>query len=103
LAEHLADWERSLAADGATPKHVGQTVRCVRRVLDACGFCFIGDLSESPVQPYLAGLRERGKPVPALDPAQEWYTRAELAKALGVQPAALTALVSRHRLAASGN
>jgi len=103
LAEHLADWERCLVADGATPKHVRQTVACARRVLDGCGFAFIADVAASAVQTYLAGLREYGKSTQALDPPQEWYTRKELASALGVTVKAVTSLVRHHRLEAKGN
>src|SRR5262245_17851258 len=58
LAEHLDEWEAALLAGGATAKHVRQTVACARRALDACGVVFMGDLSASRVQQYLAGLRE---------------------------------------------
>jgi integrase len=101
LAEHLTEWEASLLAGGATPKHVKQTVACARRVLDACGFVFIADLSASRAQQYLAGLRERRELLP-LDPQKAAYTKAELTAALKIKPAALTVLIRRHRLAASG-
>jgi hypothetical protein len=102
LLEHLADWVETLLADGATAKHVRQTAACVRRVLDGCRFQFIADLTASAVQTYLAGLRERGKAAPALDPAKEWYTKAELVAALRVNAPALTALIRQHRLRAEG-
>jgi hypothetical protein len=101
LAEHLTEWKASLLAGGATAKHVKQTVACARRVLDACGFVFIADLSASRVQQYVAGLRERRGLAP-LAPDKEEYMKAELAAALKLKPAALTALISRHRLAAHG-
>ncbi len=103
LSEHLVEWQTSLLDDGATAKHVHQTVACVRRILESCKFVFISDLSASPVQSYLAGLREHGKLTTALDPAKEWYTKKELATALGLKGAALTSLVRRHRLKAKGN
>jgi hypothetical protein len=59
LADHLPEWEASLLAGGATPKHVRQTVACARRVLDGCRFVLMDDLSASRAQQYLAGLRER--------------------------------------------
>jgi integrase len=101
LAEHLAEWEASLLADGATTKDVKQTVACARRVLDACGFVFIVDLSASRVQQYLAGLRDQ-RGLAHLDPEKETYTKAELTVALKIKPAALTVLIRHHRLAASG-
>jgi integrase len=62
----------------------------------------MADLSASRVQQYLANLRERRRALPALDPAQLTYTKAELAGLLGVTASAIPAMVRRHRLAASG-
>jgi len=107
LAEHLADWEQSLQADivmgNAKPKHVRETVRNARRVIEGCRFVLPGDLSGSAVEAFLAGLRQQGRPVGDLDPAKEWYTRVELAAILRTKPAAVTSLMKRHRLAAEGN
>jgi integrase len=103
LAEHLAEWEASLKADGASAKHVRQTAACVRHVFDGCRFVFIADVSASRVQQYLARLRERRHALPPLDAAKDWYTKAELAAALGVKPPAIPPLVRRHRLEAVGN
>jgi integrase len=102
LAEHLADWEASLQAGGATAKYVRQAGGRARRVLDGCRFVFIADLSASAVQKYLAGLRGRRNPLPALDPQKEWYTPAELAGALGLTQPAVPPLVKRHRLETKG-
>jgi integrase len=85
-----------------TAKHVRQTVANVRRVLDACRFVFLADLSAEPVEQFLAGLRNSRKSVPPLDPAKEEYTKAELARALGVKTSSVPSLVRRHRLQASG-
>jgi integrase len=103
LADHLAEWESSLRAGGASAKHVGQTVACARRIVEGCRFVFTADLSASRVQQYLAGLRGRRQPLPSVDPAKPWYTKAELAGLLGVKPSAVSALVRRHRLPATGN
>src|SRR5262249_39130369 len=102
LAEHLAEWEAFLRASGASGKHVKQTVACAGRVVEGCGFVFMADLSASRVQQYLANLRERRRALPALDPAQLTYTKAEVAGLLGVPASAIPAMVRRHRLAASG-
>ena len=58
-------------------KHVKQTVACARRVLDACRFVFIADVSASRAQQYLATLREHRKLLP-LDPQKATYTKTEL-------------------------
>lgn len=102
LVEHLDDWESSLLAGGATAKHVSQTVACARRVIDACGFARIADLSASRVQQHLAGLREQRHTLPPLDPTKAEYTKAELAKALAVKATAIAAMVGRNRLEATG-
>src|SRR5262245_43676948 len=102
LTEHLADWQASLLAHDVTAKHVRQTVANVRRVLDACRFVTLADLSVEPVEQFLAGLRNGRKPVPPLDPAKEEYTKAELAQALGVKASSVPSLVRRHRLEARG-
>ena len=76
--------------------------RC-RAILDGCGFTFTRDLSAARLQEFLAELRNRGKPMARLDPAKETYTKAELAKLLGIKPASITPLVRRHGLEAEGN
>ena len=103
LAEHLEEWEASLLAGGATAKHVKQTLACARRVIEACGFVFIADLSASRVQQYLAELRERRCALPAFDSGKEEYTKKELAALLGVKLSSLPFLVRQHRLEATGN
>src|SRR5262249_30995218 len=45
---------------------------------------------------------ERG-PAAALDPAKEWYTKAELARALDLHPGSVPTLIKRSGLAARGN
>lgn len=102
LALHLADWQQDLANGGAGPKQVRQSVACAKRVLDGCGFAFMGDLSASRVQTFLAELREPRGPAVVLDPAKTTYTRGELAKLLGVQPNAITPVLRRHRLPGEG-
>jgi integrase len=60
LALHLADFEVSLRAAGDTDKHVHQVVANVRRILSACRFVFVNDLSASAVQAALGKLRKDG-------------------------------------------
>src|SRR5262245_25485448 len=102
LGEHLDEWEADLRASGASAKHVSQTVACARRVIGGCKFAFMADLSPSRVQQFLAGLRERRPSAPAA-PVKESYTRAELAKLLGVKASAVTWLVRKSGLQAMGN
>ncbi len=102
LRDHLTDWSALLTAGGATDKHTASTARMARRVVNGCGFAFFQDITESVVQVFLAGLRRPTIPI-AIDPARVEYTKAELADLLGVKPSAVTPLVARHRLTASGN
>jgi hypothetical protein len=101
LLEHLADFETVLRARDSGDGHVKQTVGYVRAVLDGCRFTFIGDVSASAVEGFLARLRD-DPPVPTLDPAKETYKLAEVALALGVKVHCVQPLVKRHRLAAVG-
>jgi integrase len=103
LAEHLAEWETFLLADGATPKHVRQTVACARRVIGACKFRVMAAMDAYSVQQYLADLREQRRAPPQLDADKAEFTKKELAAVLGVKPSALPSLVRRHRLEAAGN
>src|SRR5436190_1433557 len=73
-----------------------------RRIVAACKFRLLDDLSASAVQRHLATLRE-GQPRQPIDPEKEAYKRAELAALLGVKPNAIPSLVQRHRLTATGN
>ncbi len=60
LAEHLADFEAALLAKEATDKQAAQaTARC-RKIIDACGFKKLADLSPSAVATYLRERRQAG-------------------------------------------
>jgi hypothetical protein len=102
LLEHLADFESSLLAKGNTAKQSKQVASRVRRVVNGCKFIFLGDLSASQTLEYLATLRDSGRALPPLDPDQQEFTRTELSTALGIGLPAITKLISRHNLAASG-
>ncbi len=101
IEEHLAGWEKHLRSKDSTPKHVRTKLAAARRVIGGCGFEKLADLSASRVEEFLAELRAPAA-CPELEPGKEWYTKAELAAALGVKREAVTPLVKRHRLAATG-
>jgi hypothetical protein len=103
LLEHVADYEAYLKAKGNGAKHARDAAARVRRVIIGCGFTFIGDIALSRVQEFLSGMLDAGPAIPLLDPAKEWYTKRELASALGVKPHSIPPLVSRWKLPASGN
>ena len=100
LAEHLADWRKSLSR-GAGESHVSHCISSVRRILETCEFRTMQDLSASRVEEFLSEL-QKDRSI-ALDPTKEAYTKAELAAVLGIKPGALTPLIRRHRLEAEGN
>ena len=61
LVEHLADFEQSLLAKGATVRHAEQTTSRVRRLMNACGFKTWTDISASKLQTVLAEWRHGDK------------------------------------------
>ncbi len=102
LAEHLDDYRRQLLAKGDTEKHARQTARYAEVVLGGCRFAFIPDLSASAVAEFLHGLR-RDAAGPDLPPGQEAFTKAELVRLLGVNPASVAMMLRRAGLTATGN
>jgi integrase len=106
LVEHLADWERSLDARGASAKQVGQVVGRARRVILGCGFNLLGDISASRVETWLADFRAEGTAIPKRAPPtpkkKPGYTKRELAAALGVPTTTVRAIVLRHGLETTG-
>jgi integrase len=103
LLEHLADYEGYLRAKGNGGKHSRNAAARMRRIIEGCRFVFIDDMALSRVQEFLASLRDASRRSPICDLAQEWYTKTELAAALGVKPHSITPLVGRWRLEACGN
>ena len=100
LTEHLADYERELRSRGIGDEQVRQTVGRVRAVLDGCKFVFPRDIQAARVREFLARLRT--DPARPVVPAEEWFSPVELAKLLGVGRAAVTSLIRRHGLRATG-
>jgi integrase len=86
-AEHLATpigrqvdhFVASLEASGATPKHVSETRRILRHVLEGCGFRTLADLERSAVEHWLnrrrsenASARTRNADLAALTTFGNW-------------------------------
>ncbi len=103
LSEHLDDFRAVLQATNCGARYIRDTVAAVQRIIAGCGFVFIDDISLSAVQKYLAALLDERPQLPPLDSTKEWYTKKELAAALGVKPHCIPPLVKRWRLAATGN
>lgn len=103
LAEHLQDWSADLRNRGKGDKHVRAASACVRRIIEACRFARIDDVSASRIEQYLGDLRRDAPALPPLDPTKDEYTKAELAAAIGVKRSAVASLIQRHRLAGNGN
>ncbi len=102
LSGHLTDWEVALRGGDVGVKHVSQMVRCARRVLDGCKFVYPADVTPAAVRSFLSEMRGADENVDGMAD-REWYTKAELATLLGVKPSAVTPLVKRHGLSATGN
>jgi integrase len=100
LSEHLAAYRRDLEALGRAPRYVAVVASRLEALLKGCEFVFIPDLSASKVTDWLSGLREKGRERSPLD--KEFYTKRELASALGVKPHCLPGLIRRWGLSVSG-
>src|SRR5262245_10217638 len=59
LTEHLADWDRALKDRRSTDGYVDMKLGRVRKIIDACKFTFIDDLSAARVEAALAEMREQ--------------------------------------------
>ena len=57
LAEHLADYRQSLRDKGNTGKYAEEVFGKVTRIADGCKFVYLGDVSASRVEAFLADLR----------------------------------------------
>jgi integrase len=104
LDNHLKDWRAAQLAGGAPEKHLRQTVACVQRLLEGCGFTKLSDITDTAgtaVQAFLAGLRVE-REVPGLAAGQEEFARNELASLIGVGKQAVTDLIRRHDLPGRG-
>jgi integrase len=60
LRVHLDDFEGHLRSKGVSAEQVKLVVGRCRKIVDGCGFTYIGDLAASRVQTYLAELRTAG-------------------------------------------
>ena len=63
LREHLTDYEKYLRDRGTTENYVNTTVQRVRDLLTGCRFIYVGDISASRVQGFLADLRSSGRSI----------------------------------------
>ena len=103
IAEQIDDWASDLRNRGKTKSHIRSTTGCVKRLVEACKFERIDDVSASRIEKYLADLRADGPALRPLDRMKDEYTKAEVAAALGINKTAIGSLVKRHRLQATGN
>src|SRR5262249_33275459 len=102
LLEHLEDYRRYLLADGCCAAHVAKTCARVRGVLKGTGLVFATDLRPEPVVEFLHTLR-CDPPKPELPTGKEWFTPAELVRAMGgKRPPQLARLLRREGLATIG-
>jgi integrase len=102
LLDHLEDFRRYLEAKGNTAEHVAKTCSRIRAVIDECPFRTLDDLEAPPVVEMLGRLKERARPRRELDPAKNWYTRAELAAALGIHMGSVSRMLGRAGLKGQG-
>src|SRR5262249_16474691 len=67
LAEHLKEFEASVAGKGGTPEHVALLMARISRIVEACRFRRIGDLDGSKVARFLTDRKAEGMSVPTAD------------------------------------
>jgi site-specific recombinase XerD len=60
LSEHLVDFKASLTNKGTTEKHACLVYNRAKAVIENCSFAYIGNISASRVQRYLAERRGQG-------------------------------------------
>lgn len=65
LAEHVADFVKSLEAKDRAPKHVKQVRNVLVDTFTACGFVYWHDICASRLEGHLADLRDRGRGISA--------------------------------------
>jgi integrase len=63
VGDHLTDFERHLKSKGVSSEQVKLVASRSRRIIEGCNAPFVGDISASRVQAFLADLREKGKSV----------------------------------------
>jgi integrase len=61
IRDHLGDFEAYLKAKEISPEQVKLVACRSRRIIEGCNIAFVGDLSASKVQAFLADLRQKGK------------------------------------------
>jgi integrase len=60
ISEHLADFDRHLKDKAVSSEHVKLVTARTRRIIEGCKAAFLGDLSASKTQAFLADLRANG-------------------------------------------
>ena len=63
LADHLADYRKSLEADGRAPRYIDDTIAQVQAILDGKELRYWRDVSASRVKAFIASLREGADPI----------------------------------------
>jgi integrase len=61
IADHIADFEARLIAAHRKPKHVAQTIRYIRTIVDAKGWTCAADINADGVNGFAADLRTLGE------------------------------------------
>jgi integrase len=58
IAEHVGEYITSLEASGASPKHVAESRRVIKAVLEGCAFTTVADLERSAMERWLNARRQ---------------------------------------------
>lgn len=101
LAEHLADYAAHLEAKGNTSEHIRRVVGRCRALFEGAGFAFPLEADAGRAAEWLNVLRRDGQPVAV--PSGKEFRPGEVAQMLGVHLSAVSAMVRRMQLPATGN
>lgn len=61
LADHLNDWEKSLAASGRGEEYIALKLARVRNAAEECGWLYLSDMTADRLEIFLLNLREKHK------------------------------------------
>ncbi|VTR97595.1 tyrosine recombinase : Marine sediment metagenome DNA, contig: S06H3_L02821 (Fragment) OS=marine sediment metagenome GN=S06H3_17168 PE=4 SV=1: HTH_17: Phage_integrase [Tuwongella immobilis] len=101
LSHHVQEFRDHLEAKGRSVEYVRLAVSRLTILFDAAGFVSVADVSASRINEILNAMR-RGHAAIEI-PIGESFAPGEIARLLGITPTAVSMLVRRHQLPATGN
>lgn len=103
LHEHLAGYAAALQAKGDTAKHIRETIARCRALFEGCGFVYPSDVDAGRASDWLNSLRHAKSSSTITLPQGDAFTPGAVARLLGVSLNAVSAMIRRLQLPATGN